>query len=116
MPKSDVHVLGVGYGARKLLLMPWFASSLANLPQLSTSLIAQGVQRMEKALVYMHECGLAHMDVKVRGEKKGRGTLSSCLQQHLPRNNSDIYSWLMLCIFSRNLVAVLPCAAGQHLK
>lgn len=79
--------------------MPWFAGSLASLPQLSTSLIAQGVQRMEEALVYMHDRGLVHMDVKVRGEKNGRGALSSLLQQHLPCSNSYVDSWLMLHLF-----------------
>ena len=53
-------------GLYAVAVMPKYASSVAQLPELSAEVVVRGGLRIKEAVEYMHGCGYAHMDIKVR--------------------------------------------------
>jgi serine/threonine protein kinase len=62
--KPDPTFAKVGYGEFWCAISPRLPTSLQLLPQLSLSALFNGLQHMYKALDYLHEKHVVHMDVK----------------------------------------------------
>lgn len=56
--------LHLGAGSYDALKMPWFTTSLQQLPQLSHELLCRGGRRLQQAVSAMHEVKLLHTDLK----------------------------------------------------
>lgn len=52
-------------GVYAALVMPVYVSTVAKLLQLQPSVLLEQGKRIQRALEFMHKCGLVHMDIKV---------------------------------------------------
>ncbi len=61
---SADHARRLGADSYDALKMPWFPTSLRDLPQLSHNLLYSGGRRLQQAVTAMHKVNLLHTDLK----------------------------------------------------
>jgi len=61
---SADHAKSLGAGSYDALKIPWYPTSLQELPQLSHNLLYSGGRRLQQAVTAMHKVSLLHTDLK----------------------------------------------------
>ena len=61
---QESNILNRAPGSYQALVMPRYATTVAELPQLTETAIVAGILRLKTAVDYVHSKGLVHMDVK----------------------------------------------------